>query len=98
MLSVLRSRFALRPSLRRREAISFYICITPWAIGFLAFTLGPLVASFLLAFTRYDAFTAPEWVGLQNYRNIFADELTWQALKVTAYYTFGAVAATAPKV
>jgi len=94
MLSVLRSRFALRPSLRRREAISFYICITPWAIGFLAFTLGPLVASFLLAFTRYDAFTAPEWVGLQNYRNIFADELTWQALKVTAYYTFGAVAAT----
>jgi multiple sugar transport system permease protein len=89
-----RRRFGIRLTLARREAIAFYVFLIPWAVGFLLWTAGPMVASFVLSFTRYDVITPPEFIGLKNYKDIFADELTWQALKVTMYYTFGSVGVT----
>lgn len=53
-----------------------------------------MVASLILSFTRYDVITPPVFVGLKNYIEIFKDELTWQALKVTTYYTIGSVCVT----
>lgn len=74
-------------SLGRREAWWGFIFISPWIVGFLVFTLGPMVASFYLAFTSFDALTAPRFVGLANYRSIFtADDLFWRSLWVTASY------------
>jgi len=83
-------RFRLTP--RRREAIAFHLFAAPWIIGFLCFTLGPMIGSFLLSFARYDIITPPSWVGLDNYRALFtSDDLVWHALRVTFTFSLGAV-------
>ncbi|MEI8166943.1 MAG: sugar ABC transporter permease, partial [Chloroflexales bacterium] len=76
-----------RLSIARREALTFYLCISPWLAGVLIFVLGPMLASFGLSFTRWDLLSSPEFVGLRNYERMLGDPLFWQALKVTAIYT-----------
>jgi multiple sugar transport system permease protein len=88
------ARHSGRLTLSQREALAFYLFLIPWALGFLIWVGGPMVASLALSFTRYDVITAPTWVGLKNFAEIFSDDLTWQALKVTTYYTLGAVMVT----
>ncbi|MCH7904419.1 MAG: extracellular solute-binding protein [Armatimonadetes bacterium] len=68
--------------LARHEAIWGYIFAAPWIIGFVVFTLGPMAASLYMSFTSYNVFSAPRWVGMQNYSDLFvADaELLWKAL------------------
>lgn len=48
--------------------------VAPWIIGFVVFTLGPMLYSFYLSFTKYNVFSAPRWVGLQNYGELFMDD------------------------
>jgi multiple sugar transport system permease protein len=74
--------------LARREAITFYLCISPWLLGFLLFVLGPMAASLGISFTRWDLLTPAKFVGLRNYEKMLTrDPLVWQSLKVTAKYT-----------
>ena len=47
----------------RREAITFYLAISPWLIGFLTFTLIPMAISLYLGFTRWDLFSV---IGLHS--------------------------------
>ncbi len=77
----------MRSPRKRREAITFYLFISPWLLGFLFFTLGPMLLSLYSSFTDWDLLTSPVWVGLQNYSDAFADALFYQSLKVTAIYT-----------
>jgi multiple sugar transport system permease protein len=77
-----------RTSLARRETITFYLCISPWLLGFLLFVLWPMVASLVLSFTRWDLLSSVKFVGLRNYQKMLGgDPLVAQALKVTAVYT-----------
>jgi multiple sugar transport system permease protein len=78
-------------SLARREAITFYILIAPWFIGFLIFLAYPMLRSLYLSFTSYNLLSPPEWVGLRNFERIFNDPRFWQSLKVTLLYAFGSV-------
>ncbi len=71
----------------RRNAIAFYLTISPWLVGFLAFTLLPMAIALYLGFTRWDLFGAPQWAGLDNYARMACDPLFLQALKVTSIYT-----------
>ena len=71
----------------RREAIQGYLYILPWVAGFLLFLAIPMVASLLLSFTNWDTIETPEWIGLANYKELFADELFFKSMKVTLYYT-----------
>src|SRR5690606_8498536 len=49
-------------------------------------------ASFYYSFTRYDMFTAPVFVGLDNYVTMFLnDSRYWQSVKVTLYYVIAVV-------
>ncbi|RKX33480.1 MAG: sugar ABC transporter permease [Verrucomicrobia bacterium] len=61
--------------------------ISPWIIGFLAFTLYPALASIYYSFCDYDVFSRPVWVGLLNYRDMFTDKVFWKSLYNTFYYT-----------
>lgn len=71
----------------RREALEGYLCLTPWVIGFLAFTAIPIAVSVYLGFTQWTITAPPQWIGLDNYARMFtADPLFWQALKVTVQY------------
>ena len=72
---------------RRREERSFYLSISPWLIGLLLFTLGPMLISALVSFTEWDLLSDPAWAGADNYRQMLDDPLFWQSLKVTTIYT-----------
>jgi multiple sugar transport system permease protein len=78
---------------RHREALAFYLFASPWIIGFLAFTVGPMLASIGISFSAYEVITPAKFIGLSNYKNmLFYDELVWKSLKVTTYYAVGSVA------
>lgn len=75
-----------------REHVAFYLFASPWLIGLLAFTIGPMVSSLYLSLTEYDVITSPKFVGIANYVQLFTDdELVRQSLKVTILYSIGAV-------
>lgn len=77
---------------KKRETWLFYLCISPWLIGFFIWTAGPMVYSFYLSLTTWDLFTEPQWVGLYNYQDLLTDNPDfWQSLKVTAIYSFVSV-------
>lgn len=81
--------------LLRREYIAFYLFASPWLIGLVVFTVGPMIASFLLSFADYAVIVPPKWIGLQNYIDMLTDDqLVWQALKVTMLYSLGAIPLT----
>ena len=66
------------------ENIEGWFWISPWVIGLIFFTIGPIIASFILSFTSWDIVRPARWVGLANYKEIFtADADFRQALKVT---------------
>ncbi len=75
----------------KKEELYFYLCISPWIIGFLIFIAGPIFASLFFSFCNYDVVTSPDWVGIQNYKRLFSDPLFWQSLKVTSYYSLVSV-------
>lgn len=54
----------------RTEAKWAYLFISPWAIGFLVLTLGPMLASLLFSFLQYDPLTDARWVGVKNYADM----------------------------
>ena len=61
--------------------------ISPWIVGFLAFTAYPVVASLYYSFCDYDVFTQPIWVGLLNYRDMATDDVFWQSLRNTLVFS-----------
>ncbi|WP_166851680.1 carbohydrate ABC transporter permease [Isoptericola sp. BMS4] len=63
-----------------------YAFLSPWLVGFVLLTAFPMVASLYLAFTDYDLFHDPSWIGLQNFRDLFADSRFWTSARVTAIY------------
>ncbi|MEV6109928.1 sugar ABC transporter permease [Streptomyces sp. NPDC051940] len=72
---------------RRREALWFYLFVSPWVIGFLVFMFGPMIASVYYSMTDWDSFTPPTWVGLDNYTRLLTDDPRfWNALWHTCYY------------
>ncbi|MCC6174303.1 MAG: sugar ABC transporter permease [Chloroflexi bacterium] len=76
-----------RRSLARREALYGYAFISPWIVGLLAFTAGPLLAAFYFSFTEYPILSAPTWVGLRNYERIFTEDRSFlTSLANTAIY------------
>lgn len=78
--------------MQRREALEGYLWISPWVIGFLVFSLGPIIASFYLSLTTYKIGGTPQWIGLQNYHEaFFNDKLFWPSLGRTAYFSIVSV-------
>ncbi len=62
--------------LSQGEAIAGYLFASPWILGFLVFTIGPIIASIIFSFCDYDVLHAARWVGLHNYRDLMTDD--WQ--------------------
>lgn len=70
-----------------REALWGYAMIAPLVIGFGIFFYLALAASLGISLTRWDILTPPEWVGLNNYIQLFNDKVFWQTLWNTTRYT-----------
>ena len=64
-----------------------WLFLTPWLIGLLAITLGPMLASLYLSFTDYSLLGDATWVGLDNYVRVFTEDPKFMsALAVTLHY------------
>lgn len=86
-------RFRSRTSpLARREARWGLVFLSPWIIGFLVFTLIPMVVT--LGFTFVNLKLGQDeplrFVGLDNYAALLRDSQTWSSLLVT--FKFAALA------
>ena len=72
--------------MRAQRQRLFYILVSPWIVGFLAFVLGPMVYSAYLSLTQWNLLSPPQFIGLGNYGQLMQDPLFWQSLKVTTIY------------
>lgn len=79
-------------ALRLAEALWAYVFLLPWIIGLLVFWAGPILASLVFSFTRYDVLSPPAFIGLANYRDaLFADELVWPSLGRTFSFSLAVI-------
>ncbi len=77
---------------RKRHILEAYLYLSPWLLGFVVLTAGPMLVSFLLSFTSYNVISTPEFVGLRNYTDAFTtDQQFWPSLAKTFYYAFVSV-------
>jgi multiple sugar transport system permease protein len=78
---------------RRDDNLAGYLFISPWLIGFFAFTFVPIVASLILAFTNYNILSpTPHWIGIRNFERMFSiDPRYWTSVKQTFYFAFTSV-------
>jgi multiple sugar transport system permease protein len=72
---------------QRVEARAGYLMLVPSFIGVGGFLLLPVVAVLALSLTRYNLLSAPEWVGLENFRYILTWDRFGNSLWVTALFT-----------
>ena len=79
-------------SMRRRESLLGYLFISPWIIGFLLFTVGPMIASLVFSFADYNIVSPPTNFGLSNYIKLFTNDPDfWRSLGITAKYAIIAI-------
>jgi putative chitobiose transport system permease protein len=71
---------------RRHKTILAYSFIVPAMSFLVVFLFIPLIAAIYLSFTSYDLVTAPEWVGMENYDQLFSDPLFWRGLRNSFIY------------
>ncbi|MCE7987730.1 MAG: sugar ABC transporter permease [Caldilinea sp. CFX5] len=55
--------------------------LAPFLLGAMLLILFPALFTIVLAFTEYDALTAPVWSGLQNFQTIFQRQVFWIAVR-----------------
>ena len=48
--------------------------LSPWIIGFLVFSAFPLAFSFYLSLTKWNLMGDPQFVGLQNYKDMLSGQ------------------------
>lgn len=76
-----------KPRYWQLQRLEGYLLISPWLIGLVLFTIGPIIVSFVLSFTNWDIVRQADFIGLQNYIRIFTqDRLFKQALYNTFYF------------
>lgn len=75
---------------RGRPSLAGYLFAAPWLTGIALLTAGPILVSILYSFCRYDVLHPPQFVGLDNYRRLFADDpLFWKSLANTGFMMLG---------
>ncbi len=81
-----------RRSPRGQRTSIAYVFLSPWVLGAVLLTVGPMVASLYLSFTDYDLFNSPGWVGFDNYTTMFTqDPRFWNSVTVTLKYVLFSV-------
>jgi multiple sugar transport system permease protein len=92
-------RTARKGLMARKEQRAAYLFLSPWLIGLAAFWVIPLVASALLSMSEWNIITDPEWLGLQNYKEMLFEDrsflismgvtLKFMAISVPLYLVCG---------
>ena len=80
--------------LNRKEWVAGYLFLLPNLIGFLIFTAIPVVMGLVISMTDYSGFGKLNFVGIQNYINMFKDSNFTISLKNNFFYTISTVPLT----
>lgn len=70
---------------RGREVGAALLFASPWFIGFAVFVGGPILFSIVFSFTQYDVLSEARYVGLDNYRDVFADSVFYKSVGNTLF-------------
>ena len=82
-----KSRPSPRLTHRQAESLTGFVMASPWILGFLFFVAFPMIASLYLAMTRWDIFTSPKFLGLENFEVLLTDDhVFWQSMRVTTLF------------
>lgn len=77
---------------RKGDRARFWLFVSPWVIGFLGLTIGPLLFSLFMSFAAWDIFAPPEGVGVRNYVELFTkDPIFLRAMGTTVSYAVWSV-------
>jgi multiple sugar transport system permease protein len=76
-----------RNRVRRRDALTGWLMITPSVVLIGVFGLVPVVWSFVLSFQENDLETPATWVGFRNYRQLVHDPVLIESVRHTLVYT-----------
>lgn len=79
-------RRALHRRRRLRTTLEAYGLLAPSVIGFAVFLLAPIVIVIALSFYDWNFLSSPEFIGLQNYRDLADDDRAVDAIGNTFYY------------
>ena len=71
----------------RRQNRVAYAFVAPWFIGFICFTLFPIIFMFSVSLTNRKLNGVSEFVGFANYENMFQSDAVWNSIKVTLFFT-----------
>jgi len=73
--------------IERRNLVLGLLFATPWLLHLLIFTAYPILASFYYSFTDFNLMQPPQWVGLDNYAELFTkDDVFWGAVVNTIVF------------
>lgn len=70
------------------DAIAGYLFILPVLLLFIILTLGPLVGTLLLSFSKFSLLSSSRWVGLSNFFNLFSDARMGVIYGNTLFFVF----------
>lgn len=85
---------ARKRSLTQSNRLTAYAFLLPNVIGFLVFTLIPILVAFGLCFVKWDFANPMEFVGVRNFLKLFRDDGFQISLWNTLYYTVVSVPST----
>lgn len=77
-------------SLERRQSLVGIAFVLPAVVFFALFNFYPTLYALYLSFTDWDFLTEPEWIGFENYANLFNNPDFLSSLSITLRYTVGA--------
>jgi multiple sugar transport system permease protein len=71
-----------------------FLLASPWIATFFAFWVIPLAYSLIISFTDYQLLHDANWIGLQNYRELMADDKFLASIKNTFIFVLGTIPVT----
>ena len=73
---------------KRKECLVAFSMIAPNFIGLVIFMVIPTFVSILISFTDWNLLNAADFIGIANFKELFADPLFWKTLLNTVIYVF----------
>lgn len=71
----------------RKDTMTAYAFISPWIIGFVCFTLFPIFFMLRVSLTNRKLNGISEFIGFQNYVNMFKSGTFWNSIWATLFFT-----------
>ena len=83
----MRKKFQL--SSKWQRALTAYWMIIPALILYVVLVIYPMFKGLYISFHRWDGLSEMKWIGLDNYKFVFADKIFWKAIKNSFVFAIG---------